>query len=383
MSSRIKAHSATKVCSLAGGRVAPPPPLPVGLVQRKTIETASTRTNSPCSSSSAASSSGDSAGRHLASPSKHQAHNRGVPQSSSCPSESLAARRGIRSAVLQDLGIDAASPCSHFGESAPLSPLPATPPVTPHAAASPLAVGAVVHPCPSGSPPCALVANVNSTPISATSPMGLQHRASLADASQRRPGFIGANSPTCADASQRHLGFVGNSSSGSGADCTQRQVPGCIAAISSTPQQQGLLFSGCSRFAMGGDASQRTCPQPAVCVDAPQPLPQQQQQQQSQAPAPAATRSQSSVSTAWTMCCGEEMPASGICAVCRKTVNGCVIPDASERTPISPVLRLGGHSLSADALRSWLAGSRGPSAALPAQELAARLAAAAPEAYED
>mmetsp|Transcript_81102 Transcript_81102/g.211391 ORF Transcript_81102/g.211391 Transcript_81102/m.211391 type:complete len:375 (-) Transcript_81102:426-1550(-) len=374
MSSRIKAHSAAKVCSLASGRVAPPPPLPVGLVQRKTIETASTRTNSPCSSSSATSSSGDSAGCRLA-------RNRGVPQSSSCPSESLAARRSIRSAVLQDLGIDAASPCSQFGDSAPLSPLPATPPVTPHAAASPLAVGAVVHPCPSGPPPCVLVASVNSTPISATSPMGLQHRASLADASQRRPGFIGANSPTCADASQHQLGFVGNSSSGSGADCTQRQVPGCIAAISSTPQQQGLLFSGCSRFAMGGDASQRTCPQPAVCVDDPQPLPQQQQQ--SQAPAPAAIRSQSSVSTAWTMCCGEEMPASGMCAVCRKTVNGCVIPDASERTPISPVLRLGGHSLSADALRSWLAGSRGPSAALPAQELAARLVAAAPEVYED
>mmetsp|Transcript_23320 Transcript_23320/g.58894 ORF Transcript_23320/g.58894 Transcript_23320/m.58894 type:complete len:368 (-) Transcript_23320:333-1436(-) len=352
----------------ASGCAMVPPPPPPGPAPRRDSNTslASTRANSPCGSSSAASSFEDAAGRCTttgsASPSK-----RWMSSTASSSEEvgNFALRRGIRSAILSDLGIGQVAPIPQSPVGTPLSyPPPSMPALVPPPLPPLLALrrpclmlaeveAAVeshsVPPCPVGPPPAARP--INSTPVTSfqhVSPSG-------GDASQRGSGI--ASCTPVASCSRAPHGDLLSPSLGSttpgNADSPQRRSLTLTATAAPAPSPSMLL----SPQSKSGDASRRT------------PL------QGSLAALPAAEAAVVSGST----CVTEPLGTSTGSASPNARHQG----DASQRSPTNGVcMDLAANFLNTGALQCWLAGTE-KAATMSAAELADKLAAAAPDIYED
>mmetsp|Transcript_144160 Transcript_144160/g.359414 ORF Transcript_144160/g.359414 Transcript_144160/m.359414 type:complete len:367 (-) Transcript_144160:423-1523(-) len=351
----------------ASGCAMVPPPPPPGPAPRRdsSASLASTRANSPCGSSSAASSSEDAAGRCAttgsASPSK-----RGMCSTASSGEElgDVALRRGIRSAILSDLGIGQVAPIPQSPVGTPLSypppsmpaimslPPPPPPPPLPRTSLNPAGVGTAVGshcvpPCPVGPPTSAC--SINSTPVTSFQPASF----SAGDASRRDPGTASCTPPAaCSRVPRGDLFTSSLSRTTPGTGDASQQRPLTLTATAA-PSASVLL----SPQSKSGDASQRTPLQVSLAM----------------LPAAEATV------VAHTPCVAET-PGTPLGAASQL---GSPQGDASQRSPTNGVAMDSASTfLNTGALRCWLAGTS-ILADTSAAELADKLAAAAPDTYED
>mmetsp|Transcript_7280 Transcript_7280/g.18155 ORF Transcript_7280/g.18155 Transcript_7280/m.18155 type:complete len:348 (-) Transcript_7280:397-1440(-) len=330
-----------------GNAMTPPPPTPAaGPVSRRKSATgslASTRANSPCGSSSVASSSEDAAGRGLvmgsASPSKRRGSSSALASDEVQPG-ALALRRGVRSAILSDLGIERSVQSSEALACSPSSfPASPGPMMLATVAASPTAIDRqCASSCPAGS--ACLAQLVNSTRVTS------YHQAS----------------PIGGDASQRSLGCA---------------VVGTPVTSCSRMPQGGLLGAGFSCATAGnGDASHRR-PLTLTATMAPSTSTTHSPHGDASQRIPSHRRPASVPAVAAAAASGSESLQSPICAAFP-----CSSPpgDASQRSSIiaSPTTTFIGSG----ALTCWLAGDS-RAVLMSSEELADKLISAAPEMYED